>query len=381
MESLILCHDPEVSRARARRKIAVPRFVISGMLVAMMVVGAEGCAVPSTARGRPVEVGGRAGLHVWRPPNLSDDKKYQTGDQILSGFDALADGGELEVGDQVLLSIEVDRGREHVLWYVELEFWGEEVNGPIGREVRGHREIAEGENSAEQREVFEYSTKRTEDGSEVRVELAIVRVRLSLFDESVELLGRSLVPIPREVFGLGPFDSCEFVHELEFVRSGSGAGYFGSKMESLGDADRARLQLSFGSGIITILSLAGTIQQSEALAGLRSSPWIDIARWPSLWSMISHVGMRLTIEPNFFLAWPALYDWPGNDEAIGAFEFPMAIKVNGEEALRCRMVVTRPTGPLRLFAGIVYFEAVHPDNPDNRVRVQILAARRGSRGL
>lgn len=346
----------------------------------MMVVGAAGCAVPSTARGRTVEARGTAGLPVWRPPNQGDDEKYRTGDQILSGFDALEEGAELEGGDQVLLSIELDHGMEHVLWYVELEFSSEELNGPVDRELRGHREIEAGKNSAEERKVFGYSTKQMDDGSEVGAEFPIVWVRLSLFDESVKLLGRSFVPIPREAFALGPFDSCEFVHELEFGWSGSKAGDFGSKMESVGDSDRARLQSSFGSGIITILSLAGTIQQSEALAGLRSSAWIDIARRPSLWSMISHVGMRLTIEPNFFLAWLALYDWPGNDEAIHAFEFPMAIKVNGAEALRCRMVVTPPMGPLRLFAGIVYFEAVHPDKPGYRVRVQVVAARRGSRG-
>lgn len=60
------------------------------------------------------------------------------------------------------------------------------------------------------------------------------------------------------------------------------------------------------------------------------------------------------------------------------YEWPVDVNVNGVTVLRARVLVTEPRPPLCAAAGILAASAVHPADPERRIDIALLAARRGA---
>ncbi len=61
-----------------------------------------------------------------------------------------------------------------------------------------------------------------------------------------------------------------------------------------------------------------------------------------------------------------------------AYRMPVEILANDQPALLASAIVVQPAEPINLSAGIFSIVGVHPDDPEIRVRLELLAGRIGS---
>ena len=103
----------------------------------------------------------------------------------------------------------------------------------------------------------------------------------------------------------------------------------------------------------------------------------QVVNKPSLWSVISHLGVRMDL--NFW--WMDVQALPDGriGLALPAYRFPLTVSLNGALGVKVTLAVTTPRPPLQTCAGIVALCAEHPTDDRKRVFIRLLAARRAPR--
>lgn len=359
------------------------------LIVAMCGPMFIGCAAVSSKPEVALRSESRTG-DVWVPPSLSGDPRFANAGQILEGFDPLEPRGGFELADQVLLSVQLEQNGRRDDWLVRLQvseipqFTMDESATDTDTEspVRSSLERAANREApgteADDPTVYRFVQKssiRLDDGTQVFIESPLVQIEVSVFDLEANHLATSTALVPEAIFTEGPFESCHYLDRFQFD-----AGELPnseSMTQILSESERREFGRAIGLGILSMLSFFETIQRNDALSVLRSSAWNEIARHPSLLSIATNLGIRISIEPQFHKAERGYVQWPGSDEQTEAFVFPTIARANDQEAVHCRIVAMQPTSPVHLCAGMVLLEASHPTKPQNVMRVQLIAARRG----
>lgn len=356
-----------------------------GMIITGLAGILTGCSTPSSSE----PLTSISYLHAfaqneWLPADDHIDARLAAGQRILAGFDDPRQSKGFLNNDQLLLAVELDHNGAHELWFIGIRVTDDEV--PFDFAAGGSGYISSimpplpSKVSPSEVRLHQSSSIRFDDGTEINMDSSLRRVEVSVFDEYGELLKSSSILLPPDIFRRGPYESCAEVYSLYHQASLAFGEGLQSVMHHLSEKDRVDFGSAIGAGALSMLTFVQAVQENKALAELRSSAWLEIARIPSLLNMVSHLGLQLSVEPDFIRSRPALYRWPGLAQPLKAFEFPTIVRANGEVALRCRIVATRPRGVLQISAGMLYFEAVHPDKPENRVTVRLLSARNSSEG-
>ena len=170
---------------------------------------------------------------------------------------------------------------------------------------------------------------------------------------------------------------------LDLFRGDYGEAYFerrlriGEVHEQIGDAGlEPRLDVGprvAGRALAAVLSIFQVLRKNELLEPIL---W-KVVEKPSLLSIAANFGVDVSITPQFDkidIDPRALPGRPG-DECI--HRFPIQFVVNGGVALRSTLSVVESRFPLRVGAGMLAADGVHPRDPDKRVSVRLLASRRG----
>ncbi len=352
-----------------------------GMIIAGLAGILTGCSTPSSEPPTSISYLQAFAQNEWLPADDHIDAKLAAGQRILAGFDDPHKGKGFLNNDQLLLAVELDHNGAHELWFIGIRVTDDDGSSDFVARNLGSAgsEVPPLPNEALPSEfrLHQSSSISFDDGTEINMDSSLRRVEVSVFDEYGELLKSSSILLPPDIFKRGPYESCSEVYSLYHQASLAFGEDLQSVMHHLSEKDRIDFGSAIGAGALSMLTFVQAVQENKALAELRSSAWLEIARVPSLLNIVSHLGLRLSVEPDFIRSRPALYRWPGLAQPLKAFEFPTIVRANEEVALRCRIVATRPRGVLQISAGMLYFEAVHPDKPENRVRIRILAARYG----
>jgi hypothetical protein len=106
----------------------------------------------------------------------------------------------------------------------------------------------------------------------------------------------------------------------------------------------------------------------------------EVVDKPSIFGLIGALfgGVHLSLFDEMERATAVKEPLPGTDWKESGYEFPLTISVNDAPALYCSIRATRPKPPLQLGAGIVSIEGVGPSNPERRLRLWLISARRGA---
>lgn len=174
--------------------------------------------------------------------------------------------------------------------------------------------------------------------------LRVASVRLRVFAAAGELLGEEILSVDAGDLESGVARACR------------------------GDDDRDRSRARWA-----LRELFGIIRKSPILAGVM----YEVVDPPSLWSILSHFGVKIRAEVHFDEARPAEPFALGESQVL-AWNLPHEVLVNDQPALRSILQVADPVSPLSLCAGIVSFTSVHPTDPSRVLQVRLLAARRGT---
>ncbi len=244
--------------------------------------------------------------------------------ELPKGFDALAPGIGIAVGDEVLFGLRLQRGDEVRDWFLHV--------------------VVEG---------IEPVSWTYEDGK-LR---ELVRVRSAVHAGDGEPLGAETLKLERDFLERGLARACR----------GEGRQR-GNLLENRGPEDWPE-------------SFRAQVALGQLLAIARKSPILrpllyEVVDMPSLWSVITHFGARMSMRAHFDDVRAVAGERLG-DAGVPAWSLPHELLINGDPALHNHILVTDPHSPLALCAGIVAITSVHPTDPSRVFTMRLVAARRG----
>lgn len=195
-----------------------------------------------------------------------------------------------------------------------------------------------------------------------------ILMSIALFDEELELVGESHSVAAERYLRKGLYDIAEDLFELSRKLGPDFPRIYREQPERF----RIRIQ-RMAEIIVTMFAIRDTLWSTPTLIPML----MKTVQKPSLWSIIKRRGVDSRIVPRFDLiesgARP-LPAFPGKTPLI----LPFDVVVNDETALNCRLFVVPAESPLMPTAGVVGVEAAHPTDPDRKIMLTVLAARRGA---
>lgn len=198
------------------------------------------------------------------------------------------------------------------------------------------------------------------NGVETPFVSAQCRVLATVADEHGNVLERSEPLLPRDFLARGFAEACELVAQRRLAAAGA-------------DFYRAADVQPFAQATVAAIALLEVVQADAVLAPLL---WHVVDR-PSIWSVVTNLGVEVTVRPRFHAAEPA-----PSPAAVGpsTWRVPMALLVNGDNALLADLYVAPSAPPLALCGGVVAALARHPSDPGLEFSLVLLGARRGTAG-
>lgn len=241
----------------------------------------------------------------------------------LHRIDPPTSADRIEDGDRILYGVELTKGGATRHWLVEVTV-----------------------------DDAEFETGRTRSGGIRRT----LRLAVRVCDGAGNEVGREMVTVSREDLVFGLFSVCR------------------------GD-ERPRAEddatLPFGAippeitAKLALMNMLTVIRRSEVLFGVL---W-EVIDKPSFFSVVSNLGVRVSVHTQFDAAEErAPFPLAGDD--LPVYELPVELRLNDVPALRTKILVTEPRSPLNLSAGILAIDAFQPSDPDARVSIRVIAARR-----
>lgn len=127
-------------------------------------------------------------------------------------------------------------------------------------------------------------------------------------------------------------------------------------------------------GIIAVEQFANVIGE---LTSLRRLLMPVVSRPPLLSLLLRDRTVRIVVTPGSF--GPVRREF--GEGALLVYGVPIEVRVGDHVALQARLLVAEPAGPNTLLGGITELHAQHPQRPDQRALIRLLAAKRAGASL
>lgn len=313
----------------AKRFLKMGPFVRSEFLlpVIVMLLVMAACHTPSRPELALAPSGG--GIRV---------ADFPAPQHLLRGFDERQAKGPWRRGDEVLFGLRLRRDGDVRHWLLQLrvlEVTAIDADGtplePVDWALRINGEVQD-------------------------FESAVCRAEVVVMDEHGTELGRSQPLLPRDFLSIGIASACRLVRSRT---GGAGATIYETlDMRPLAEAT------------VSAVALLQVVQGDSVLAPIL---WQVIEK-PTVWSVVSHMGVRVMMRPSFHRVTSALSPVPAVlDET---WRLPIALEVNQTPALNLDLFVTESRPPFSLAGGLLGATASHPSNPLLDFSLLLLSARR-----
>lgn len=180
-------------------------------------------------------------------------------------------------------------------------------------------------------------------------------------------LAREVAQVAVEVFDEHGHSLGSSEHALPIVHLANGLHSAAVELH----AGTARLEPEELSPVVAgVRSLQALLELIEDAPLLSPLLWRVVEK-PSLWSVITHLG----VEPSITLGAAVEAAAPLPHAPAPALRTPLLLALNGATALRCSIVSVPPRAPYSAGAGIVALVAERPDASRARFELRVLAAR------
>jgi len=257
---------------------------------------------------------------------------------LLRGFDYRLPAGPWHVGDEVLFGLRLRRDGDVRHWLLQLRVTEVEAVDAEGKKLPP----------------VDWSLRINGEIETFASELC--RAEVVVMDERGKELGRSRPVLPRDFLSRGMAGACQLVHNRMRGRSAS---------------VRRKLDMRpLAEATVSAVALLQVVQDDSVLAPIL---WQVIEK-PSLWSVVSSLGVDVMMRPSFHNATKADSPVPGLREPT--WRLPIALEVNSTPALNLDLFVTDSTPPFTPAGGLLGATARHPTNPTLDFSLLLLSARR-----
>lgn len=300
------------------------------MLCAIALAGLGACANTATVALRP------------GPATVTADE-FPGAARLLEGFSPLVYGDEWSAGDAVLYGLRLRRGAELQHWLLHLRLdepllptqplvWNLQVNG----------------------EAQQFESR-------------LAQVTATVADKDGHVLGTTTPSMPRDFLAQGIWEACARIpRDSGALTSTDGAQVAGA---AAAGAEARRL----AEAVVCAMALLDTVRGDPLLSPILWS----VVEKPSIWSVISNLGVAVVVQPRFRQARevaPPLSKMPH----VKAWRVPIDLFVNEVPALVAELVVGASLPPFGVGGGILGAVARHPSDPEVEFEILLLAARRGA---
>ncbi|MFO1077350.1 MAG: hypothetical protein U1E73_06440 [Planctomycetota bacterium] len=307
-----------------------------------------------------------------------DPDRFAAGKHILAGIAPPVPDGELAAGDEVLFGICLDVGARRTIWYLDVQVvaitnqrWLDLRSVP-DFEDRVHAD-PERQRELDAAQARFRQTLGQRDLMDLAREEPVARIRVEAFDAD----GRSLDVGESEAIAWrlqrGLLPACTAGYRLRDVMRGRVALGRAAAPIELAGADYDAIKV-VANGVASCELFFQILKQNPVTRRIL----YQVIALPTLWSMIRRLGVRATMDVDFFAACGVEGGrYPGTTR--GLWSVPVAIRLNDQPAMLACLIAGPAGSPDGAVAGIFGIVGQHPGDPERRIAVQLLASRNGTR--
>lgn len=332
----------------------------------IMALGLSGCAVEA-----------EAGWADDLEDSIADRTAVFHSSQELLNHSFAPPGSEILAGDELLYGVCLDIGETRKTWYLKMrvldvqtkrwmnyrQLWDFEAKVQPGAARRAAlREAALASHAQQKTKQFDFDSLASE--------MQIARILVEAFDANGKSLGsaESETTVKQLSEGLVPACEAGYAHR-EVMRGRVALGR---------DADMLELDKQQYDDVKTVARGVSACRRFFKI--LQSNPvtkniLFEVIALPTLWSVITNLGVDVAFEIDFFGARPlARGRYPSSDREL--WSTPLSLRLNDQPALLTRIIAGPSDSPNATAAGVFAVEGRHPSDPNRRVHVQLLGSRR-----
>lgn len=287
---------------------------------------------------------------VVAPHGFATAADFPGASRLLAGFDAAGDD-TWRAGDEVLFGLQLRSGTDVQRWLLHLRLIEPKAIARAGEGAPEHSPLPPLQ--------FTFHVA----GAPRQYASVPSRAIATVCDADGNVLGRSEPVLPRDFLARGFAEACGAVMSwLPRSHDAESVDRFLRDKETL-----------FAEATITAVALLRVVQDDRVLSPLL---W-QVMEKPSLWSVVSSLGVSVTLQPNFHVA--AHVEQPACG-GVSPWRVPMAVLVNDQRALDTELSVVPAVRPFALCGGIVGITARNPHDPTREASLVLLAARTARTG-
>jgi hypothetical protein len=272
---------------------------------------------------------------------------------LLDGFDPPEAGAQWRPGDATLLGIRVEDGARVRESYMRITVGDKmrfDLNG-ASHAMADHADVMIRPHGA----AAPYT---------LRTDFDLVAVVIDLFDAQGNRTSRTTAMMPEPCLKYGLF---EYVDQERVSEPLSGPALDGPEN---GPRMASPEQVRAMAGWLALMRLPEFMEREAGVDALAKT----VIRMPGIASLIANMGVSVAIGLSRGKSEPVAAPAP----LTGAcYRVPLDVEANGAQATDCTITLVRADPPLGPCNGMVALEARHPDHPDRKLTVRLLAARRG----
>jgi hypothetical protein len=272
----------------------------------------------------------------------------------MDGFDAPAPGKNWRGGDSVLLGVAIDGAGEPREMYIRVTVAGVPVVEP------GITPFVMWGSTG-----FKINPTNGTPPHTVSVSYELAELIVETFDAEGKKLHQTSAMMP------GPCLRYGLIEYVEQERAGMTFGHpdlQGPIVDGVSNATEPQVRAA--AGMLALMRLPMFLSREKTMGKT-----VDhVVRRPGLGSIIVNrgVSVSLALRPERAEPVEPPAPWTGR-----CYRVPLELEANDRLAANCMLTITRADPPLGPCNGLLEIEASHPDDPAKRVRVKLLAARRG----
>ena len=288
----------------------------------------------------------------------------------------------VHVGDELLYGICLHVGDTRKIWYLKLEVLDLVVRRRLSfrkalafeaRVQPGEAQRAEQQASARARQA-EIDARVDELGffQALASDVKMAHIRVTAFDANGKTLGTAESEETAELLTTGLLPACQAgFAQRDLMRDRVALGPEAPMLE-LDSMQLADVQAA-AHGVIACESFFATLRSNP----VTKSILYEVIALPSLWSVITNLGVKVSFEADFFAA-----DRVAPERLTNAnrelWSVPCHLQLNGQPALLAHIVAGPSGSPDAAAAGIFAIVGQHPTDPQRRIHVQLLRSSRAS---
>jgi hypothetical protein len=263
------------------------------------------------------------------------DPAFSRGPSILAGFDPPKQEASWEADAWALLGVKVEHDGSSDVWYVRLS------SLPPRTDDQGRTEPLK-----PRRFTVPISAGSVKGGTSYMS--SVGRMRIELFDQDGELLRSSIRVMPQSC----PTPSLQAL-----------CADFQANPDASAD------------GVVTLMSTLLPMGTAKAMVPVQEKIRKNVIREPTILTFLLN-GLRLKVDAAFTDSRPISLPWSQGVALAPMYMVEAPVNIAGQHVMNCRMLVGPPGSPYHLTAGVLLFEATHPDKPRNKLTIRLLAAQR-----